>query len=257
MELNESRYAVFLDIDGTLMGKSHQALKKNLDVIQKVRSLGHKVLINTGRATAYLPEEIDTKKYFDGVISGAGARIILDGEEIFCRLAKTDKVRSFCEFCMDIENVCILEGVEKMFFVGPRTEADYEWVCISPENIDEHITDNLKIEKFTILGNAPSEIQRVMGEDYLVLQHSTYAEIIQKSFTKAGAMEFVLKRLGLSKKQSIAMGDSLNDFDMIESAGIGVAMGNAIREIKDIAHMITDDVDAAGVAAALEKIFGI
>ena len=64
-----------------------------------------------------------------------------------------------------------------------------------------------------------------------------------------------MKYMGLPKEQSIAMGDSLNDYDMIECAGIGVAMGNAVSEIKELANMITSDVDNAGVALALEEIF--
>ena len=47
----------------------------------------------------------------------------------------------------------------------------------------------------------------------------------------------------------------MNDFDMIEVSGIGVAMGNAAREVKEIADFITDDADNAGVATALKRIF--
>ena len=251
------KYAIFLDIDGTVMGRNPDALQKNLDIIQKVRSLGHKVYINTGRATAYLPPNIDAKKYFDGVISGAGARIIMDGEEVFCRTVDTAAVRRFCEFCVDIENVSILEGVDEMLFVGPQKELDYTWECISRENMDSYVNDGLKVEKFTILDIAPKEIGDILGEEYVTFQHGTYAEIIQKGITKAGAMQFVLDKLGLPREQSIAMGDSLNDFDMIESAGIGVAMGNAIDEIKNIATITTSDVDEAGVAEALERLFNL
>ena len=68
-------------------------------------------------------------------------------------------------------------------------------------------------------------------------------------------MNIVLDNLGMPVKQSIAVGDSLNDYDMISAAGTGVAMGNAIPEIKDIATMTTSSVDNAGVAEALERIF--
>ncbi len=257
MDVQDKKYAIFLDIDGTLLRKSQQALQKNIDVIQKVRSLGHKVLINTGRATAYMPEEIDTEKYFDGVISGAGARIILDKKEIFCKLMPDTAIRHFCETCFDIEDISILEGVDEMYIVGPERTFVYDWKFITYDNIEQNIKNGLKIEKFTILGAAPKELQNVLGEDYIVIQHPTYAEVIQRAYTKAGAMKVVLEKLGLSAEQSIAMGDSLNDFDMISAAGIGVAMGNAIPEIKDIATMTTASVDEAGVAAALERIFNI
>ena len=67
----------------------------------------------------------------------------------------------------------------------------------------------------------------------------------------------VMDYLNLPVEQSISMGDSLNDYEMIEYAGIGVAMGNAVEEIKSIADMVTADVDDSGVAVALEKIFDL
>lgn len=248
-------YAVFLDIDGTLLGKSNDALQKNLDVIQKVRCLGHKVLINTGRSTAYLPKEFDSGKHFDGVISGAGARIVLDNKEIFCKLMPDTAISKFFEICFNTKDISILEGVDEMYIVGPSRTFEYKWPFITSENIESYINDGMKVEKFTILGNAPEKLQSALGDAYIVLQHPTYAEVIQKAYTKAGAMNIVLDNLGIPVKQSIAVGDSLNDFDMISAAGMGVAMGNAIPEIKEIADMTTSSVDDAGVAAALEKIF--
>lgn len=248
-------YAIFLDIDGTLLRKSRGALQKNLDVIQKVRSLGHKVLINTGRSTAYMPKEFDADRYFDGVISGAGARIVLDKKEIFCKLMTDTAIRQFVDICYNSKEICILEGVEDMYIVGPPRPLEYDWQFISPENIEEYMNAGMKIEKFTILCNAPEELYGTLGGDYIVFQHPTYAEIIQKAYTKAGAMKIVADRLGIPKEQSVAMGDSLNDYDMISAAGIGVAMGNAIPELKEIASFTTSSADEAGVAEALEKIF--
>ena len=113
MDTQGKMYAVFLDIDGTLLGNSKDALQKNLDVIQKVRSLGHKVLINTGRSTAYMPKEFDADKYFDGVISGAGARILLDKKEIFCKLMPDAAIRHFFETYIVLQHPTYAEVIQK------------------------------------------------------------------------------------------------------------------------------------------------
>ncbi len=257
MITNESRFAIFLDIDGTLMGRSETALKKNLDTISKVRSLGHKVLVNTGRSTAFLPSHIDFERNFDGVVSGAGARIVLDNKEVFCETVELDAVKRFCELSFEQEQISVLEGIDNMYYIGDDNGGHDEWIPLTKDNLQKNLKADMRIEKFTVLGTASPKIPDVLGGDYLVIQHKNYAEIIKKTCSKACAVKFVMKYLGLSKEQSIAMGDSLNDFDMIEEAGIGVAMGNAVDEIKNVADMITESVDDAGVAVALERIFNL
>lgn len=261
MNTDGKKYAVFLDIDGTLMGTSDDALQRNLDVIKKVRSLGHKVFVNTGRSSAYMPKKIDLKANFDGVISGAGARILIGDKEIFSQLIPVPLAKEFCKYSIEKGIFGILEGVEKMFYTGEYygeyqpEEAD--WMQFDMDNIDEIVTDDALIEKFTVLGHVPTDVVDRLGGDCVLLQHSSYAEIIVGGCSKSRAMNYAMEFLDIPLNQSIAMGDSMNDFDMIEKAGIGVAMGNAVPEIKDIADMITDDVNSAGVASALEKIFSL
>lgn len=255
------QYAVFLDIDGTLMGTSDEALQRNLDVIKKVRSLGHKVFVNTGRSSGYMPKKIDLKANFDGVISGAGARIIVDDKEIFSQMIPVPLVKQFCRYSIEKGIFGILEGVEKMFYTGEYygeyqpEEAD--WVRFDADNLDEIVTEDALIEKFTVLGQVPKDVTDRLDGDCFLLQHSSYAEIIVGGCSKSRAMHLAMDFLKIPYGQSVAMGDSMNDFDMIEKAGIGVAMGNAVPEIKNIADMITEDVNSAGVAAALEKIFSL
>ncbi len=256
MDIMNDKYAVFLDIDGTLMGSSGKALKKNLDVIQKVRALGHKVLISTGRATAYLPENIDIEKYFDGVVSGAGARVVIGEKEVFLKTMTMENIKAFCEYNLKNGIIGVLEGVENMFFMGIIEEAQGKWININEENVSEYLKKDFPVEKFTILGTAPKELKSVLT-DCVILQHNGYAELLQKGCSKSSGMEIAAKELGIGIDRCIAMGDSLNDLDMIEDSGIGVAMGNAVREIREAADMITDDVDNAGVASALKKIFSL
>lgn len=80
-------------------------------------------------------------------------------------------------------------------------------------------------------------------------------------FRKAVARETALKEmaeiLDIPIENTVAIGDSMNDYDMIKAAGIGVAMGNAVDKIKEISDFVTKNVDESGVSAALCKIFDI
>lgn len=255
--MNKNSYAVFLDIDGTLLGRNEDALKKNISMIQKVRSIGHKVYICTGRSAAYLPAMIDYEKSFDGVITGAGARIVMDGEVAFCRHVGFDAIKRFCDFSYDKPNIGMLEGTDTMFYFGDDGIERPTCVKLNADNVYRLVDENTRIEKFAVTGVIDPRLSDVMGENFIVMQHNGYAEVLQKGCSKSRAMFFVLDKLGFSRENSVAMGDSMNDFDMIEQAGIGVAMGNAIVELKNMADMITEDVNDAGVAVALEKIFDL
>lgn len=249
--------AVFLDIDGTLMGKNPKALEQNISIIQKVRSLGHKVLINTGRATSYMPKELNLQKDFDGVVSGAGAIVRLDGKVLFRKLMSFEMVMRACELFANSPILSVLEGEENIYYFS-KAEIDYEnWVRLDKNNYKDIVTPDIPVEKFTVLGEISKEVCEALEKECVSIQHPAYGEIIRRDCSKASAMQVVADSLGIPMSQCIAMGDSMNDFDMIKAAGVGVAMGNAIDEIKNISDFVTDDADNAGVACALKRIFNL
>lgn len=71
--------------------------------------------------------------------------------------------------------------------------------------------------------------------------------------TKGVALSSICQELNISKEETIAFGDQELDITMIEEAGLGIAMGNAIKELKDKADFITKSNNEAGIAYALEK----
>ena len=75
--------AVFIDIDGTLRSGAGEMLEYNVSVINKVRKLGHKVFLNTGRAFANIPHDIDVFNDFDGAVLANGAHLIVDGKTVY------------------------------------------------------------------------------------------------------------------------------------------------------------------------------
>jgi hydroxymethylpyrimidine pyrophosphatase-like HAD family hydrolase len=79
--------------------------------------------------------------------------------------------------------------------------------------------------------------------------------VLQNNCGKGKALLETIAELGIPVERSIAIGDSMNDFDMLKAAGIAVAMGNAVDEIKQISDIITTDANDAGVSAVLIDLF--
>lgn len=71
-------------------------------------------------------------------------------------------------------------------------------------------------------------------------------------------MAILLKAAGIPQKDSIAVGDSLNDMEMLQYAGLSVAMGNAVEEVKAAADHVVSPVLEDGVAEVIERyVFGV
>ena len=79
-------------------------------------------------------------------------------------------------------------------------------------------------------------------------------EISDSAATKGDAMMWLAERLGIDREQIVTFGDSENDITMIKMAGTGVAMGNALDEVKAAADAVTQTNDDDGVAIYLENI---
>ena len=78
-------------------------------------------------------------------------------------------------------------------------------------------------------------------------------EAMPSGVTKAFALERLAKQLDVNPQEIMAIGDANNDIEMLEYAGLGVAMGNASDYVKGLADAITDSCEENGVATAIEK----
>ena len=78
-------------------------------------------------------------------------------------------------------------------------------------------------------------------------------EFTAQGVSKATGLRFLADYLGLTLAQTMAIGDSENDAEMLRAAGLGVAMGNAYPQVKALADAVTDDNESDGVAKAIQK----
>ena len=80
-------------------------------------------------------------------------------------------------------------------------------------------------------------------------------EVLNKEASKGQSLKELADHLGIPQERVMAIGDSGNDIDMVEYAGLGVAMGNAVPAVLNVADVVTDSVDNDGVATAINRYF--
>lgn len=93
---------------------------------------------------------------------------------------------------------------------------------------------------------------RFAGRAYVTRSLPEFVEILDPSVDKGEALAFVAARLGVSKAEVIAVGDSWNDTPLLRAAGFGIAMGSAPQELRNVAQAVVGDVAHDGVAEAIE-----
>lgn len=250
--MNDEKFAVFLDIDNTLMSEGIIP-EKNIQAIKKVRENGSFVFINTARSFAFIPEILKDETLFDGYVAGIGTDLRLHGEQISSYTMSTDELKFIAEHFIDDTREIAFEGEDDVLWINPEARRTGILSMLSSPDEFDTIYKDCKISKMYVRGQLTEEETEIFGKDYILYQHESYAEFVAKGYGKAIGMQRMTDHLGISQSNCIAMGDSANDTDMLLAAGISVAMGNAIPEIKEICTYISSDAKDGGVADALEK----
>ncbi len=245
-------YAIFIDIDGTLMNRG-TIPQQNIDAIASVRRLGHKVFINTGRSYACIPKKIFEMVEFDGVVAGIGAYVRYGDEVVRSVTIPENLLIKLVDYFRSIDTYCVFEGEERLFYLNINNKDD-DKLIIKDSSDFTTIYKEPRISKVTVGRPLLEDEIEMLEPNFAVFQHDHYAEFALKGCSKSAGMEAMLKRIGIDRKNCIAIGDSINDVEMLKYAGISVAMGNSPHEIKELCDYVSDTVDNAGVAEALQKL---
>ena len=250
--MNNKQFAVFLDIGNTLMCGGIIP-KANIEAIKKAREKGSYVFINTARSYAFIPEILKADELLDGFVAGIGTDLRLHGEQIFSQTMSREELKFIgSRFINDTREIAF-EGEDHIIWINPEERRGTVYhLLTSPAEFDTVYKD-FKISKMYVRGQLTREEREIFGRDYILYQHEAYAEFVKKGFGKAVGMRKMTEQLGIPMENCIAMGDSSNDEDMLREAGISVAMGNAIPEIKEMCTYISCDARDGGVAEAIEK----
>ena len=248
-----NRYVIFLDIDGTVYcGGAISA--GNREAIRLAQNAGHKVCINTARSPADIPDKI-RNVHWDAIVSSIGSHIVVDGRTLLAaRIPAEDAARVFDELTAAGIGAMI-EG-DTTLLCNPLFDNGHCTVLRSGDELLRRFPDEA-IAKMFLPGVLPQHLQDSLAARYQFYQHQTYAEFSVKGHTKATGMLPVLRAFGTDIAHCIAMGDSVNDLEMLRAAGISVAMGDADERVKAVCTHITCDAADDGVAKALYALLNL
>lgn len=258
--------AVFLDIDGTLIAKN-KLPPENVKAIAEAQAKGHKVLLNTGRSYAFIPWEALSEIHFDGVCAGCGSYVRIGGEVLHSVALENEFVAEAADAYKENGKFLFLEGERACFFVNPQVFGGTDAFLPADKYPSYEIKDGAhflrefgehRISKLTYLGGTFEPKEKALWEKKLrVIEYQAHVESVIYGCDKALGMKIALDAFGIPRENSIAMGDSSNDIEMLEYAGVSVAMGNAPDDVKAVSSFVSVDAADGGVSYALRKILGL
>jgi len=265
---------IFLDIDGTLYSPKLGAIPESAkEAIKLARLNGNKVFLCTGRTKGECGIYINNN--YDGYIMGAGSQVMVDGEIIYTKPFDKDIIEYYKEkfkttsigysLASDVKTYCDDYGyslIRKYFGLHKTEEISEDYMRkIGYYHIDEYNGKDLiyKVATFAENNNLLKLMDKYVIEGFV--HYFTYKNIEDKIFMGELMPEDVNKAVGISKimeyynadiQDSFCVGDSSNDIQMIKKCSVGVAMGNATKEVKEVSDYITDDILENGLYNAFK-----
>ena len=283
---------IAIDLDGTLLDSYGEISNENKNAIKKAIEKGINVVITSGRmsdSVKNLSLEIGADKY---AISGNGAIIyyLPNNKIIYNKFIENKKAMQIIDICEQnsiyysvyTENSIVCKNLNYNVLVFNREnnnkpESKHTKIKIV-ENIKKYFEENKdeKIMKINIcddskiiFGRIIEKLEKIKNINVLEVEHMSrkliksgnqeipieyyYTEISSKNVDKWEAIKFLIKELNIRDEEVMAIGDNINDKNMILNAGLGIAMGNSALSAQNIGKYIVSDNNSNGVAEAIEK----
>ena len=252
------------DIDGTLLMPGQKVSEKNIEAVHKMIKAGVKFIIATGRMhSAALPIAAQLGVSVP-IISYNGALIkSSDGEIINAQYMDEAKALALINF-FEERGWHLQSYSGDVLYVPERNRyVDYyeksqkvTAVEVGWNGLREHAKEVPKLLSISDdaeeLADSMSTIKKFFGAKVEVTRsHPMFAEFMASGISKAGAIKILAEKFKVDNAEILAIGDSENDLQMLTSAGVGVAMGNAVPAVKAACSRITDICENDGFAKAV------
>lgn len=250
--------AIFFDIDGTLVSfKTHEISKTTLEALYALREKGVKLFIASGRHLLIMDNLSGFP--FDGYVCMNGSLVFDRGKVIYSHPLDQADASSVIDLAETGQIPCVL-FTEKNVAMNCRTERTEQLFRMirlpEPEYASLMPYKSGPVSQFTIFLDQEREdalLAPALKHSVTTRWHPEFTDIVPENISKAEGISRVIAGYGIAREEVMAFGDGGNDVEMIEYAGIGVAMGNALPDVRKHADYVTSTVDEDGIVAALRR----
>ncbi len=272
--MNKYIKMVGMDLDGTLLTSDKKLTDYTKKVLAKAIEQGCVVLVSTGRPLSAIPEELLKFPGMKYAVTANGARIVNTESEktIYENLVSVEKATEVLDVLADYDNMFDI-FIDGQGYTAADCMEHIEDYFAEPSMQNYILTTRTPVKdvKATLLENgqpvdkvhgvfrnpkdkqeAEKRLRKISGLEVTgAFTHNLEANA--EGVNKGQALLRLGELLGIKREEIMACGDGMNDYEMLKTVGFGVAMKNAMPELKEIADYITDTNDEDGVAKAIEK----
>lgn len=264
---------IALDLDGTLTNSEKNITPRTFDALMKAQREGVRLVLASGRPTfgiAALANQLQLADYGGYVLSYNGGRIIdwCEKTVIFSQVVDQKLVPILYDFAEKTQlpivtylPEAILASKNEGEYLAEEARINGMPIVVAQNFVEEAMQIEGGSTKFLIPGEPElliqleSEMKAALSEQMEVFRSAPFfLELPPKGIDKAQSLQRLLTHLGLERDSLMAFGDGFNDLSMIQFAGQGVAMANAVEEVKSIADFVTTSNEEDGIAHALEQL---
>lgn len=260
---------IFSDIDGTVLNTAHRVLPRTKEKIRELSRKGIPFILVSARSPSGVWNVLDELGIRAPIVCYSGAMVYDENRKPVLSKPLERAVL-----------IPLYEDIRRSFpEIVCSVYAEDEWYCAdtscSEIRLEETITalqakqcafpagfnELPEVHKLLCIGRAGSIscLEERIHDAYPGLRcyrsKDTYLEIMSPDASKSGAMSFICAQRNQSGEQVLAFGDHYNDVDLLQAAGLGVAMGNAPKEVQKQAGRVTADCDHEGIYLILEELF--
>lgn len=253
------RYALFFDIDGTLVSfKTHEIPASTILALTQAKANGHRVYIATGRPPIIITNLGAIEHLIDGYITTNGALCFVGDNLVCCQPIPKQDVLTCVDDSKQKGYSLIIVGQRDVAVLDPKGDVERIFrQMLAVKNLDKAspLEEVLKQDVLQLTPFFPAdyepELMARLPQCISGRWHPEFTDITANGADKGKGILAIARHEGFNPSQTIAFGDGGNDTSMILQAGIGIAMGNAIDELKQQADYVTSSVDDNGILNAL------
>ncbi len=254
-----------IDIDDTLINDDKEVTPGVQQALEQAVAHGVVVTLATGRAYASAQAIARQTGLNVPIITYQGALIknLLDEKVLYERFVPVDAAVKLYEYCLE-HNLHLQTYIDDKLYAREENQKLIEYCAlnrtpyyIEPDfmkMVQKPTPKMLIIDDPDYLDELIPVFRELLGDDmHITKSKPHFLEFMHKEGTKGHALTFLADHFGCDLKETIAVGDSWNDHEMLEAAGLGVAMGNAIEPLKAIADYVTLGNNEDGVKHVIDK----